>query len=54
MLSPLLFALYMNDIVCCTEADIDLFADDTSVFATDKATKGLQLKLQGIVDQLSA
>ena len=54
VLSPLLFALYMNDIVCCTEADINLFADDTSVFAADMSVKGLQLKLQVIVDQLSA
>ena len=54
VLSPLLSALYMNDIVCCTEADVNLFADDKYVFATDKSAKGLQLKLQGIVDQLSA
>ena len=32
ILSPLLFSLYMNDITAFTNGDVNLFADDTSVF----------------------
>ena len=53
VLSPLLFSLYMNDIVKCTDANVNLFADDTSVFVTDKSPSGLQVKLQAAVDQLA-
>ena len=37
ILSPLLFSLYMNDIVEATGADINLFADNTSVCVTDSS-----------------
>ena len=33
-LGPLLFLIYMNDIVDDIESDILIFADDTSLFAT--------------------
>ena len=46
VLSPLLFSLYMNDIVQSTDADVNLFADDTSVYVTDKSSIRLQAKLQ--------
>ena len=36
ILSPLLFSLYLNDIVHCTPADINLFADDTSTYVVAK------------------
>ena len=54
VLSPLLFSLYMNDIVKCTDANVNLFADDTSVFVTDKSPSGLQVKLQAVVDKLAS
>ena len=54
ILSPLLFSLYMNDIVQATGADVNLFADDTSVCVTDSTASGLQLKLQATVDRLAA
>ena len=33
-LGPLLFIIYMNDIIDDIESDILIFADDTSLFAT--------------------
>ena len=33
-LGPLLFIIYMNDIINDIESDILIFADDTSLFAT--------------------
>ena len=54
VLSPLLFSLYINDIVHCTEANVNLFADDTSVYVTDKSPKGLQAKLQSVVNRLAS
>ena len=30
ILGPLLFNLYVNDLVSCSTADVNLFADDTS------------------------
>ena len=53
VLSPLLFSLYMNDIVQCTKAAVNLFADDTSIYVTDKSSSGLQTKLQLVLDQLA-
>ena len=53
VLSPLLFSLYMNDIVQCTEAAVNLFADDTSIYVTDKSSSGLQTKLQLVLDQVA-
>ena len=54
VLSPLLFSLYMNDVVHCTDADVNLFADDTSVYVTDKSPSGLQARLQAVVHQLAS
>ena len=54
MLSPLLFSLYMNDIVQCTEAAVNLFADGTSIYVTDKVVSSLQTKLQLVLDQLAS
>ena len=31
-----------------------IFADDTSVFVTDKSPRGLQVKLQAVVDKLAS
>ena len=53
ILSPLLFSLYMNDVVQATGTDVNMFADDTSVSATDKSVTGLQVKLQRAVDALA-
>ena len=53
ILSPLLFSLYMNDVVEATGDDVNLFADDTSVCVTDVSATGLQLKLQKVVDDLA-
>ena len=54
ILNPLLFSLYMNDVVQATGTDVNMFADDTSVCATDKSVTGLQVKLQRAVDALAA
>ena len=54
VLSPLLFSLYMNDIVQCTDANVNLFADDTSVYVKARSTSGLQVKLQTVIDQLAS
>ena len=54
ILSPLLFSLYMNDIVEATGADINLFADDTSVCVTDSSPCRLQQKMQHAVEKLAA
>ena len=54
ILSPLLFSLYMNDVVQATGEDVNMFADDTSVCAYDKSVAGLQMKLQLAVDTLAA
>ena len=44
-LGPLLFIIYMNDIIQDIESDILIFADDTSLFATgsDPAETVVQL-----------
>ena len=44
-LGPLLFIIYMNDIVYNIESDISIFADDTSMFAngSDPAETSAQL-----------
>ena len=36
VLGPLLFLIYVNDFVNCTDAKMRLFADDTNVFISDK------------------
>ena len=54
ILSPLLFSLYINDVVGCADADFNLFADDTSVYVCDKSAATLQVRLQAVLDELSA
>ena len=54
ILSPLLSSLFMNDIVQTTGTDVNLFADDTSVCASDFSLSRLQQKLQHAVDKLAA
>ena len=39
VLGPLLFLIYINDIVCNVECDIKLFADDTSLFIDGSGCK---------------
>ena len=43
----------MNDVVQATGADVNMFAGDTSVCATDKSVTSLQIKLQCAVDALA-
>ncbi len=55
ILSPLLFALYVNDIVKCAEdSEINLFADDTSLYIEDYSASSLSTRLQECVNILSA
>ena len=54
ILSPLPFSLFMNDIVQATGTEVNLFADDTSVCASDSSVSRLQQKLQHAVDKLAA
>ena len=53
ILSPLLFNLYVNDLVSCSTADVNLFADDTSFFIEDRSPTSLAVRLQDAVDSLS-
>ena len=53
ILSPLLFSVYINDIVESADAEFNLFADDTSVYITDRSPASLQLRLQGVLDKLA-
>ena len=58
ILSPLLFSLYVNDIVNCVDAlddpEINLFADDTSFYLEDRSASSLSIRLQKSVNTLSA
>ena len=54
ILSPLFFNIYINDIVECTNAEVNLFADDTSVYVTEKSGLALQNKLQEAVNKLAS
>ena len=53
ILSPLLFIIYVNDIVHATGASVNLFADDTSAFLIDSSPSSLAVRLQESVDSLS-
>ena len=44
-LGPLLFIIYMNDIICDIESDILIFADDTSVMASGNYPNETALQL---------
>ena len=52
-LSPLLFSLYLNNIIHGTSADISLFADDTSTYVVAETAPQLQINLQTAIDDLS-
>ena len=52
ILSPLPFILYMNDVYSTTEASLNLFADDTSLYVTAKVEEQLQIKLSAAVQSL--
>ena len=52
ILSPLLFLVYVNDMPDATSAELNLFADDTSAYITDKSPAALQTRLQTVVDEL--
>jgi len=54
ILSPLLFSVFINDIVECTNAEVNLFADDTSVYIMEKSGIVLQNKLQEAVNMLAS
>ena len=58
ILSPLLFSIYVNDIVNCVDAlddpEINLFADDTSFYLEDRSASSLSIRLQKSVNTLSA
>ena len=53
ILSPLLFSLYLNDIVHCTPADNNLFVDDASTYVVAKSAPQLQINLQMAINGLS-
>ena len=53
ILSPLLFIIYVNNIVHATGASVNLFADDTSAFLIDSSPSSHAVRLQESVDSLS-
>ena len=53
ILSPLLFTIYVNDIVHATSASVNLFADDTSSFVIDSSPARLSMRLQDSINSLS-
>ena len=47
ILGPLLFLLYANEIPCCVEhKNIDMYADDTTLYACETTVESIQSKLQ--------
>lgn len=53
ILGPLLFLLFINDIVCDIESHIKLFADDTSLFAVVDQPDRSALVLQSDMDKIT-
>ncbi len=53
ILSPLLFILYVNDIITATPASVNLFADDTSAVVMDSCPTSLEVRLQHTLTSLS-
>ena len=53
ILSPLLFSIYMNDICTAVSENINLFADDTSLYVTDRSAALLPDRLQRAIDGVS-
>ena len=54
ILSPLLFLAFINDITQITSAKLNLFADDTSAYITDKSPSVLPVRMQAAVSDLEA
>ena len=52
-LGPLLFIIYMNDIIHDIESDILIFADDTSLFATGSDPAETAAKLNRDLEKIS-
>ena len=54
VLGPLLFLLYVNDLLKCSNVlDFHLFADDTNIFLQDQNLKSLELKLNEELDKVN-
>ena len=51
VLGPILFIYYINDLPCCTQTNMRIFADDTKVFSTINNIDD-QTKLQLAIDSL--
>ena len=54
ILSPLLFIIYVNDIMQATCASVNLFADDTSSCVVDSCPNRLSTRLQTSIDSLES
>lgn len=51
ILAPILFLLYINDLPnCITKSNLDLYADDSNLYAVGKTTQEIQTTLQTDVD----
>ena len=54
IIGPLLFLLYINDIGLSSQSmDIDLFADDSTTYASDHDLHRIEVKLQSNIDHIS-
>ena len=53
-LGPLLFIIYINDIKnCLMDEEINIYADDTSIFISDKHLEGAKKKAENALDKIS-
>ena len=53
-LGPILFIIYMNDIIKDIESDMLIFADDTSLFATGADPAETVIQLNRDLEKISA